>query len=76
MKRPPEMSRAQFNAALKRNGFKKVLLWISDTTGIVPGVSWGVLLHRNGKTAYRATLAHVLRERNAAEANLTSKGNI
>jgi hypothetical protein len=63
MKRPPEMSRAQFRKALERNGFRQVLLWINDTTGAVPGTSWGMLLYRNGKSAYRATLAHVIRER-------------
>lgn len=67
MKRPPEMSRGAFKAALARNGFKQTLLWITDATGIAPGISWGVIMHRNGKTAYRATLARVLRERNAIE---------
>lgn len=68
MKRPPEMSRAAFKSALARNGFRQTLMWISDTTGIAPNISWGVVIHRNGKTAYRATLAKVLRERNAIEA--------
>lgn len=62
-RRNPEMSRAQFHAALKRNGFRKILLWIEDTTGAVRGTSWGMVLHMNGKAAYRATLAKVLRER-------------
>lgn len=65
MKRPPEMSRKQFQAALARNGFKQVLVWISDTTGQVPGTSWGIVMHRDGKVARRATLAKVLRERRA-----------
>jgi hypothetical protein len=65
MKRPPEMSRRQFNDALSRNGFKQVLVWIKDTTGQVPGTSWGMVLHANGKPARRATLAKVLRERKA-----------
>lgn len=65
MKRPPEMSRKQFAAALQRNGFKQVLLWVQDTSGAVPGTSWGMVMHMNGKNAYRATLAKVLRERRA-----------
>jgi hypothetical protein len=63
MKAPPEMSAAQFNKALAKHGFKKVLLWVHDTTGKVPGVSWGIIMHRNGKTARRATLAKIIRER-------------
>lgn len=65
MKRPPEMTRRQFQVALKRNGFRQVLLWVCDTTGQVPGTSWGMVLHANGKTAYRASLAKVIRERTA-----------
>ncbi len=67
MKRPPEMSRKQFKDALARNGFKQIILWITDTTGVAPGISWGVVMHRDGRTAYRATLAMVLRERKAIE---------
>lgn len=59
------MSKRHFTAALKRNGFQQVLLWIRDTTGQVPDTSWGMVLHRNGKAAYRASLAKVLRERTA-----------
>lgn len=64
-RRNPEMSRAQFKAALARNGFKQTLLWIEDTTGQVPGISWGIVMHPGGKVARRATLAKVLRERRA-----------
>jgi hypothetical protein len=67
MKRPPELSKRQFDAALRRNGFRQVLLWVQDTTGIAPGTSWGMVMHMNGKSAYRATLAKVLRARNAIE---------
>lgn len=65
MKRPPEMTRRQFHAALKRNGFQQVLLWVRDITGQVPGTSWGMVMHMNGKPAYRASLAKVIRERRA-----------
>ena len=63
MKRAPEMSRAQFKAALDRNGFRQVLVWFEDTTGQVTGTSWGAVLHLNGKMARRATLAKLIRER-------------
>lgn len=72
MKRPPEMSRRQFTEALTRNGFKQTLLWIQDTTGQVPNVSWGIVMHRGGKIARRATLAKVLRERTAEIAKVAS----
>jgi len=65
MKRPPEMTRKQFQAALKRNGFRQVLVWIEDTTGQVRGTSWGMVMHSSGKMAYRATIAKVIRERDA-----------
>jgi hypothetical protein len=67
MKRPPEMTKAEYRRALERNGLKQALLWISDTTGVIPDISWGVVLHgappRKGRMAYRATLAKALRER-------------
>jgi hypothetical protein len=69
MKSPKEMSRTQFKAALAKYGFRQSLLWVSDTTGQVPGTSWGMILWgsgpRKGKVAYRATLAKVIRERDA-----------
>lgn len=65
MKAPPEMSRKQFNASLARNGFRQCLLWFEDMTGQCPGVSWGGVLHRNGKMARRATIAKLRRDRDA-----------
>ena len=65
MKRPPEMSRRQFRETIKRRGFRQILMWFEDTTGECPGVSWGAILHMNGKMAYRATLAKIIRERDA-----------
>lgn len=59
------MTRKQFQAALKRNGFRQILLWIEDTTGQVHGVSWGMVMHTGGKMAYRATIAKVIRARTA-----------
>lgn len=63
--RNPEMSRAQFRKALERNQLKQILIWIKDISGKIDDVSWGIILHSNGKTAYRATLAKALRERRA-----------
>lgn len=66
MKRPPEMSRRQFQEALQRNGFKQVLLWFQDTTGQVTNTSWGgLLMPGTGKLARRATLSYLIRERAA-----------
>lgn len=69
----PDMSRSEFNAALKRRGFRQVLMWFQDTTGQVPDTSYGGILHRNGKLARRATLAHIIRERDK-DAALAAKG--
>lgn len=69
MKAPRDFTRAQFDVALREHGFRKVLFWIEDTTGECPGVSWGIVMHGNGrdrgKIARRATLARVIRERDA-----------
>lgn len=51
------MSRAAFDAALKRRGWRKVLLWI-DVGG---GVSIGMVMV-NGKINRRASLAHAIAE--------------
>lgn len=58
MKRPPEMSRAQFTAALKRHGWTKQLLWICRTDR---DAAVGMVLHMNGRPAYRASLAKAVR---------------
>jgi hypothetical protein len=66
MKAPRDMSRAQFLAALKEHGFRKVLFWGEDTTGQCPGVSWGFVVSRStGKVLHRATLAKLVKEREA-----------
>jgi len=65
MKRPPDMSLAQFTAALKRNGFKYGhLFWFYDTSGQTSGVSYAGIFTRKGKLLRRATLAHLIRQRN------------
>lgn len=64
MKRPPDMSARQFNAALKRNGFRHAFLfWFEDTTGQTEGISYSGIFYRKGKLARRATLAHLLKRR-------------
>lgn len=57
MKRPPEMSRKAFDAALKRRGWKKVLVWIDNNSGVSIGI-----LYRRGKPCYRASIAHAIAE--------------
>lgn len=57
MKRPRDMTRAQFAAALKRRGWRKVLLWV-DVGG---GRSIGMVMI-GGKINLRASLAHAIRE--------------
>jgi len=52
-----DMTRAQFNAALRRRGWTKVLLWI-DIGG---GHSIGMTLI-NGKVNLRASLARAINE--------------
>jgi hypothetical protein len=67
MKRPPDMSRAQFRAALQRRGWKQVLLWI-DVGG---GHSIGMVMI-DGKMNRRASLAHAIQSIAKIEANPTT----
>lgn len=65
IQRQREMSRAQFKAALKKNGFRSILgCWFEDTTGQCDRVSWGALIGPSGLLR-RATLAKIVRERRA-----------
>lgn len=59
MKRPPDMSRKQFQAALKAGGMRQVLLWVELPD---KSASIGMLLNMNGKVNYRASLAKAIRE--------------
>jgi len=59
MKRSPDMSRAQFRAALKARGMRQVLLWIELPD---KSASIGMRLNMNGKVNYRASLAKAIRE--------------
>lgn len=53
-----DMSRKEFQAALKRRGWRQVLLWVE-----IPGFGSVGTVHnaRTGKTLYRASLAHAIR---------------
>ncbi len=57
MKPVRDMTRAQLDAALKRRGWRRVLLWI-DVGG---GRSIGMVMV-GGKINRRASLAHAIRE--------------
>jgi len=63
-----DMTRDQFNAALRRHDMQKVLAWIE----IPAGFSVGMVLI-NGKFNRRASLARAIREQNAAEAKAELK---
>lgn len=63
MKRPPEMSRAQFAAACRRHGFVLSLLWISCPKHPDPqkaGTSIGIV-YGNNHFYRRATLAKAIK---------------
>jgi hypothetical protein len=67
----PQMSAAEFNAALKRHGFRVVRAMIEDATGKCPGVSWSAVLRGRTAIDYNKTLAKVIAGRNA---ELTRRG--
>lgn len=60
----PQMSAAEFAAALKTNGFRVVRAKIEDATGQCPGIRWSAVL-RGSAVDRNRTLAKVLREREA-----------
>jgi hypothetical protein len=66
----PQMSPAEFNAALKRHGFHVVRAKIEDATGKCPGVSWSAVLRGRTAIDYNKTLAKVIAGRNAELARL------
>ncbi len=61
----PQMSSAEFKAALKDNGFRVVRAMIEDATGKCPGVSWSAVLRGRAAIDYNKTLAKVIAGRNA-----------
>lgn len=55
-----DMTKPEFRAALKRNGFRVVLFWL-DRPG-VEGPSIGIIIDQKGRVYRRATIAHAIRE--------------
>lgn len=71
MTKIPEMTAKQFSDALKRRGFRHAFLfWFEDTSGACPHVSFGGLFTRKGKLLRRATLAQLIRARDAEIAKM------
>ena len=60
----PQMSAAEFAAALKHHSFRVVRAKIEDATGRCPGVRWPAVL-RGRSVDHNRTLAKVIRERDA-----------
>jgi hypothetical protein len=58
----PQMTAAEFAAALKRHGFRVVRAKIEDASGRCPGVRWPAVL-RGRSVDHNRTLAKVIRER-------------
>jgi hypothetical protein len=57
-----EMSRAQFAAALARNGFKRQAgLWAESRD--LPGHHFGLLFDRKGKLLRRLSVAYLIKRR-------------
>ena len=61
----PQMSLAEFNAALKHHGFRIVRAKIEDATGKCPGASWSAVLRGRTAIDYNKTLEKVIAGRNA-----------
>lgn len=64
-----DMTRAQFKAALTRNGFSgPVFAWFEDTTGRTPGISYSGVFLSDGTLCRRATIAYLIKQRDAEAA--------
>lgn len=61
MAKQRDMTAAQFRAACQRNGFRKVLVWLEDTSGQTR-TSYGMVMI-GGKFNRRVSLAHAISER-------------
>jgi hypothetical protein len=59
-----QISLTEFNAALKRHGFRVVRAKIEDATGKCPGVRWSAVL-RGRAVDYSKTLVKVIAARDA-----------
>jgi hypothetical protein len=72
----PQISAAEFNAALKRPGFRVVRAKIEDATGNCPGVRWSAVLRGRTAIDYNKTLAKVIAARDAELARRGPNKNI
>jgi hypothetical protein len=61
----PQMTAAEFAAALKRYGFRVVRAKIEDATGQCPGIRWAAVFRGRNVLDRNRTLAKVIRERDA-----------
>lgn len=64
MKTTRDMSKKQFQAALKRNGFRPTILglWYEDMTGTT-SITFGAVIGKGYRIHRRATLAHLIQSR-------------
>jgi hypothetical protein len=70
----PQMTAAEFAAAMKHHGFGVCRARIVDTTGQCPGVSWSAVRRGRGSVDRNKTLAKILRERDAEIARRALSG--
>ena len=61
----PQMTAAEFAAALKHHGFRVVRAKIEDATGRCPGIRWPAVFRGPNAVDRNRTLAKVIRERDA-----------
>jgi hypothetical protein len=61
----PQMTAAEFAAAMKHYGFGVCRARIVDTTGQCRGISWSAVRRGGGSVDRNKTLAKILRERDA-----------
>jgi hypothetical protein len=61
----PQMTAAEFAAAMKHHRFGVCRARIVDTTGQCPGISWSAVRRGGGSVDRNKTLAKMLRERDA-----------
>jgi hypothetical protein len=72
----PQMTAAEFAAAMKHHGFGVSRARIVDITGQCPGISWPAVRRGRGSVDRNKTLAKVLRERDAEIARRALPGVI
>jgi hypothetical protein len=71
----PQMTAAEFAAALKTHGFRVVKAKIEDATGQCPGIRWAAVFRGRNVVDRNRTLAKVLRERDAEIARKAIKSD-